>query len=125
MKRILVVEDNAPLCWLIERMLRGKYVVTLRHNVLDAIAWLSEGNACDLIITDLAMPEMTGLELLEFVKDSGINGDIPVIVLSANDDQSQECITKGASCFVLKPFNPQQLLAQIQTVISQRVQLLN
>jgi two-component system, chemotaxis family, chemotaxis protein CheY len=64
MKRVLVIEDDASLGWLLERMLRGKYEVILMNNALDAWSWLTDGNVCDLVITDLNMPSLSGLQLL-------------------------------------------------------------
>jgi two-component system, chemotaxis family, chemotaxis protein CheY len=117
MERILVVEDNAPLCWLIERMLRSRYCVSVLSNPLEAVSWLQDGNHCDLIITDLEMPEMTGIDLLQVLKSGGLYQQIPVIVLSASDDKAAECFKEGASAFICKPFNPQQLSETIRNVL--------
>ena len=62
MKKVLVIEDDAPLCWLLERILRGKYEVILMSNGLEAWSWLSDGNSCDLIISDVKMPSLDGVE---------------------------------------------------------------
>jgi two-component system, chemotaxis family, chemotaxis protein CheY len=117
MARILIIEDNAPLAWLLERMLRGKYCITVMNNGLDALLWLAEGNTCDLIISDLQMPSVSGIELLENLKQSGLYSEIPVIILSAMEESVKECIALGAFCCIAKPFDPQKLLQQIKLAL--------
>lgn len=120
MNRILIIEDNAPLAWLLERMLRGKYGITVMNNGLDALLWLAEGNLCDLIISDLHMPAVNGVELLESLKQSGLYSEIPVIVLSGVEGSTEKCMSLGAFSCVTKPFDPQKLLAQIKLALPSR-----
>ncbi|HEY0744775.1 MAG TPA: response regulator [Chryseosolibacter sp.] len=121
MKKILIVEDNAPLCWLIERILRGNYHVTLHDNALDAVAWLTEGNTCDLIITDLQMPGMSGVEFIRFLKQSGLYVHIPVIVLTADETGIDECMNEGAASYLIKPFVPQHLVRHVTENLTRNV----
>lgn len=53
MKRILVIEDDMPLCWLLQKILSRKHDVTIMRNGMDAWSWLTDGNVPDLIISDL------------------------------------------------------------------------
>jgi two-component system chemotaxis response regulator CheY len=123
MKRILIVDDNAPLGWLLERLLRDKYLVTVMSNGLDACSWLSDGNNCDLIISDINMPSVNGIDLLEYLSDSGIFNTLPVIILSALDDSKDRCLSLGAFVFMQKPFEPQQLLANIRNALESSLHL--
>lgn len=120
MQKILVVEDNAPLCWLIERMLRGKYVVVVMNNGLEAMSWIQDGNKCDLIISDINMPEINGLDLLNMIKSSGLHSETPVIMLSALEEGLKIASELGASACFLKPFNPQQLLQSVGSLVSKQ-----
>ena len=106
MKRVLVIEDDEPLCWLLEKILTGKYEPIIMRNGLEALSWLSDGNLPDLIISDVKMPTLDGIELLENVHASGILRDIPVIMLSASDEpeQRKRCMALGASNYLIKPF---------------------
>ena len=61
MKKVLVIEDDAPLCWLLEKILSKKYEVVVMNNGLEAWCWLTEGNHPDLIISDIKMPSLDGL----------------------------------------------------------------
>jgi two-component system, chemotaxis family, chemotaxis protein CheY len=118
MKRILVIEDNAPLCWLLERMLRGNYHVTMMSNGLDACSWLMDGNTCDLIVSDINMPSLSGIELLQYLRNNGMFNAIPVIILSGLEDSRNECAELGAYSYFVKPFEPQQLYADIKNALS-------
>ncbi len=116
MKRILIIEDDEPLCWLLDKILTGKYDPVIMKNGLEALSWLSDGNLPNLIISDLNMPALDGLELLENVRSSGILRDIPVIMLSASDEpeKRRKCLALGASNYLIKPFEPQLLIEEIE-----------
>jgi len=116
LKRILIIEDDEPLCWLLEKILKGKYEPIIMKNGLEALSWLSDGNLPNLIISDINMPTLDGIELLENVRSSGILRDIPVIMLSASDDSEKrkKCLALGASNYLIKPFEPQLLIEEIE-----------
>ena len=79
----------------------------------------------DLVITDLIMPEMNGIELCQFIKNEILTQHIPVIILSArgSTDDMLEGLVKGADDYLSKPFNEQILLAKIQTMLFNRQKL--
>lgn len=118
MNRILVIEDDAPLCWLLERILRGKYEVIIMNNGLEAWSWLSDGNSCDLIISDVKMPSLDGIELLENLSNSGLFRNIPVIMLSGFEDSMDQCLALGAFAYLVKPFEPQKFLSEVNRAIA-------
>lgn len=109
MKKVLIIEDDEPLCWLLERILGDKYKVHVVNNGFEALSWLSKGNMPDLIISDLNMPSMDGRKLLETLKNSGFYQDIPVFILSCHLDEKtrKECLEAGATDYFVKPFDPQ------------------
>lgn len=116
LKRILIIEDDKPLCWLLERILKDKFDVTFLQNGLDGLAWLSSNPLPDLIISDLHMPSLDGIELLENIQTSGILRHIPVIILSGSEDpeKRRKCLALGASSYLIKPFEPQLLIGEIE-----------
>jgi two-component system chemotaxis response regulator CheY len=120
MKKVLVIEDDAPLCWLLEKILSKKYEVVVMNNGLEAWCWLTEGNHPDLIISDIKMPSLDGLELLENLSSSGLFRDIPVIMLSAFEDphKRKQCLDLGAHAYLVKPFEPQLLLDTVGSALS-------
>jgi two-component system, chemotaxis family, chemotaxis protein CheY len=119
MNKVLVIEDDAPLCWLLEKILRGKYEVIVMNNGLEAWSWLSDGNSCDLIISDVRMPSLSGIELLENLSNSGLFRNIPVIMLSGLEDSRDECLSLGAFAYLVKPFEPQKFLNEVSRALLQ------
>lgn len=113
MKKVLVIEDDEPLCWLLEKILRGKYEVIVMNDGMEAWSWLTDGNECDLIVTDIKMPSLDGIELLENLSNSGLFRNIPVIILSGYDDLRNQCMERGAFNYLVKPFEPRQFLGEV------------
>lgn len=116
---VLVVDDKQSLSELISQFLGQTYEVTVMENGIKAIAWIQQGNVPDLIITDLEMPEMDGFELIKQVKASGMFSDIPIIVLSCRDNSADriECLRLGADDYLVKPFNPEELLIRVEKLV--------
>ena len=119
MKKVLVVEDDSPLCWLLETIMRNTYEVTVVNNGMDAWSLLSERSIPDVIISDLAMPGLDGIELLENLSESGLFRNIPVIILSGDEDPAKRkrCLDLGAFSYVIKPFEPRLLLEEVSSAI--------
>ena len=77
----------------------------------------------DLVVSDVAMPKVDGLELCKRIKTSEITGHIPVLLLTANaldDDQRIEGYEYGAEAYVTKPFNGKVLLSRIENLLTTR-----
>jgi two-component system, chemotaxis family, chemotaxis protein CheY len=125
MKKILVIEDDIPLCWLLQKILSRRYQVEIMNNGMDAWSWLSDGNLPDLIISDIKMPSLDGVELLENISTSGLFKNIPVIILSGDDDvlKRKECLDLGAFTYIVKPFEPQLLMAEVDRALTYQGQI--
>lgn len=117
--KILVVDDKQSLSELVSQFLGQTYDVTVMENGMQALAWMQQGNLPDLIITDLEMPEMDGFELIKQIKASGMFSDIPIIVLSCRDNSADriQCLKLGADDYLVKPFNPEELLIRVDKLV--------
>ena len=117
--KILTVDDKKSLSELVAQFLGQSYSVTTVENGLEALTWLQEGNIPDLIITDLEMPQMDGFELIKRLKQTGLFADIPIIVLSCRDSSKDriECLRLGADDYMVKPFNPEELLIRTEKLL--------
>ena len=120
MKKVLVIEDDIPLCWLLEKILQTKYNVMIMSNGMEAWSWLSDGNIPDLIISDIKMPSLDGIELLENISNSGLFKNIPVIILSGYEDAAKrkQCLDLGAFTYLVKPFEPQSLVTEVDRALA-------
>jgi len=122
-KHILIIEDNKNLRWLLGAMLSKQHQVTSRKDGWAAMTWLAEGNIPDLILLDLQMPRLGGLAFLKNIRNSGFFRDIPVIVISGqeNSPETAQCLDYGALAFVSKPFNPARLKQKINEAFRSEV----
>lgn len=123
-KSILIVDDDANLRMLLEYVLRKEYEVTTRDDGLSAMAWLAAGNIPDLIIADVDMPRLNGYDLLRQVGASGYFRHVPVVMLSGYDDESmrEKCLNQGALDYLLKPFKPESMMAQLHHLFTYRIE---
>lgn len=119
MKKVLVIEDDVPLSWLIERILSKKFDVVTKNNGIDAWCWLEDGNVPNLIISDLKMPNLDGVELLENLANSGYLEKSRVMILSGNEDPEKRslCMALGAVAYVVKPFEPESFIEQVERAL--------
>lgn len=117
--KVLVIEDDAPLCYLLGRILQEKFEVTVKNDPLSAMAWLSEGNLPHLILCDFDLPGVNGLDFIENLQRSGAYNQIPLIMLSGFSDKQvvEKCLAAGASAFLQKPFDPPHLIETISSVL--------
>jgi len=119
MKKVLVVDDKSSISNLIVQLLRSSYEVTAKPNGEEAMSWLQAGNVPDLIVSDLEMPKMDGFELITQLKESGYFADIPIMILSSRDSSEDrvKCLKLGAEDYLMKPFNPEELLIRIEKTL--------
>lgn len=122
-KNILVIDDEITIRTLLERFLGNHYEVTAWGNGQEALNWLQAGNMPDLMIVDLEMPSMDGMEFLKQVKSSGFFRSIPVMMLSGVDSSAErvKCLKAGALDFMIKPFNPEELIIKIDILLKIRL----
>lgn len=119
-RRVLVIEDDVPLRFLLERMLRAHYAVKITDNGLEACSWLSDGESFDLIISDVHMAAVNGIELLEYLRENILFSHIPVIIISSISDYRQQCMELGACAYLEKPFEPERLFEHIQEALESK-----
>ena len=122
MKKVLLIEDDALLCWLLEKILKNKYDVTVMNDGMEAWSWLTKKNIPDLIVSDLKMPSLSGIELLENMgKDETLKG-IPVIIHSGYEGagKRKQCLDLGAFAYLVKPFEPEFLVDEVERAIESR-----
>ena len=119
---ILIVDDDRQNRDILERRLRQLgHLVDCLSSGEEAFEWLTNFTP-DLVLLDMLMPGLSGRDVLSAMKSIGHLSDIPVIVISALDDQAQiaECIGLGAEDYLSTPFNPAVLKARISSSLEKR-----
>lgn len=115
--KILVVDDDKEIVQLLEIYIRNEgYEPVAAYNGKEALTKLNTNPDISLVILDLMMPEMDGMEVIKQVrKDS----DIPILVLSAKtaDMDKIQGLISGADDYVTKPFNPLEVMARVKSLL--------
>lgn len=113
MKRILIVEDSPTMRALVasslEELPSGVKIVEAA-NGFEALRILPR-ESIDLIVTDINMPDINGLELVSFVKSNAAYRDTPLVILSTEGSERDldKGVSLGADAYIVKPFEPQFL----------------
>jgi DNA-binding response OmpR family regulator len=121
---VLVVEDDYEMCSYLKNILSPYYSVIQAKDGMDG--WKKANRLSpDLIIADVMMPKMDGIELTRKLKEEFTTSHIPVIMLSARSDVENqiEGLTTGAEVYLPKPFNNDLLLSYVKSLLSQRVRI--
>ena len=115
---ILVVDDDKMNLAIVHKMLGIRYDVTCVSSGMDAISYLNN-NVPDMILLDLHMPEMSGLEVLEKIREQDKLSDIPVVFLTADNDRKTEIdiFKAGAMDFIQKPFIAEVVIQRISRIL--------
>lgn len=120
MTNILVVDDSATMRRMVVAALRGLGPVRFdeAQSGLEAIERLSVGPV-DLVLLDLNMPDVHGLEVLRFVRSHQAFQRIPVVVLTTRgDEESREAaLREGATLYLTKPFAPEELAPRVRELL--------
>jgi len=121
-KTLLLVEDETSILFSVQRILElsGDYEVITAANGKTAINKLAEVIP-DLIISDIAMPEMDGIEFCKHVRKSEATRSIPFIFLTAKKERILEGIQTGSDDYIVKPFKVDELLVKIKSIF-QRIE---
>jgi DNA-binding NtrC family response regulator len=117
-EKLLIVDDEPDMLKLLSMIIREKtpYEVVTTNNPLEALEFAKKGGF-DLVISDLKMPGLDGIELIEAVKK--IDEDIPIIIITAYGtvESASESMNKGGFDFITKPFRKEQILFTIDKAI--------
>jgi CheY-like chemotaxis protein/AraC-like DNA-binding protein len=123
-KTVLVVEDNPDLLVVISDIIGKAYNVITAFNGKEGLAQI-KAHSPDIIVSDILMPVMDGMQMCIEVKKNPGTIHIPIILLTALDSQETtlKCFDIGADAYITKPFNEFLLLSQIKNLIDSREKL--
>lgn len=116
-ENVLVVDDEAVIRDVCEQILKGEgYAVTTAASGREALRLVSE-NSFDALVTDIMMPDMSGLELLEIIKRTSLEVSTIVITGLGTFDMATQSDRLGAREFVVKPFTPDELSEAVRKAL--------
>jgi len=120
-KRILIVEDNEDIRSYIHSILDADYIIDEAENGVAGLEMVTLHDF-DLIISDLMMPEMDGIEMCKQLKNSIETDHIPIVLLTAKSDIENriEGLSIGADAYITKPFHPNHLIIRVAKLIEIR-----
>jgi DNA-binding response OmpR family regulator len=100
------------------RLRRAGFDVTVATDGREALR-LALSESPDLVVLDVAMPELDGLSVLDQMRTNGSTRETPVVLLSASAQESQvkDGLRRGANAYVKKPFSPEELVATIEQLL--------
>jgi diguanylate cyclase (GGDEF)-like protein len=117
--KVLVVDDDELICDLLKTALSPRYNVTVCVNGGEAMRLIGE-REFDLIVTDLILPDVTGIDVLAYAKSLDEFAEVLMITGNATIDSAASAINHGVSSYMLKPFSVQELRARVEKMIATR-----
>ena len=118
MNHIVLIDDDADIQDLIVNFFKPRgYQFSLFYDAETALNRFKEGMLCDVLITDLVLPKMSGIDLTQKIKE--INPELPIIVMTATKtaETAIKAIQHGAYDFIVKPLHFPQLLVSVERAI--------
>ena len=115
MPTILIIDDDLEMTDLLNEFLTNhKYAVHINHNPIKALEYL-QSNSVDLLLLDIMMPEMDGLNVLRKIRE---HSEVPVMMLTAKGDVADKVIglELGADDYLSKPFALEELISRINAL---------
>ncbi len=117
-KTLLALDDELSILKILDFYFNKNYNVVAKQNGKEALEWMQQGVIPDVIIADVNMPEINGLEFIRQIRSSGFFRDVPLIMLSGNEGTTDKikCLKAGADDYLIKPFNLEELDARIDNI---------
>ncbi|GAA4299551.1 two-component regulator propeller domain-containing protein [Aestuariibaculum suncheonense] len=125
-KTILIVEDNYDLQSFLKELLVKDYNILLAENGAEGYHY-AKSNFPDLILTDIMMPKMDGIEMCAMLQEDTLTKHIPVIMLTAKNSTNSKIsgLKSGAIEYINKPFNTNELLLKVKNIISSKEHIIS
>jgi two-component system chemotaxis response regulator CheY len=117
-KTILVADDNAEIRSMIRFTLQFKGYTVIEAEDGKAAFEILQRQPCDLLVSDIDMPNVSGLELLRKVRQELGNEQLPIIICSGEREvDEQDVLRRGANRMMPKPFSPVKLMEAVQSLV--------
>ena len=114
--KILIVEDNKKLLQTIEKELKKHFEVECCEDGEEAFYLIKQG-IYDLVVLDLMLPSMNGIEVLKNIRKNYIDTPVPILTAKESLDEKVEAFSMGANDYLTKPFYMEELVARIYAML--------
>jgi DNA-binding response OmpR family regulator len=120
-KKVLIVDDEKEICWLLSQALSEEgYQVSVAHSGKEGLSRVRKNGEVDLLVLDLHLPDMNGLDLLEQVRALGLQTPTVVITAFGDEESRERAAALGVRGFLDKPFEVSTLLATLLALSGRR-----
>ena len=114
--KVLIVEDEKDLAWVLSEMLKQEgYIVNKVHNGIDGLDYALT-NTYDVIILDIMLPQMNGIEVLKEIRKNGINSSVLLLTAKSEVEDKINGLDNGADDYLTKPFVTKEFLARVRAL---------
>ena len=115
-RKLLLIDDEPLMGVLLKNKFKLEYEVAVKVNGLDGLSYILDGNVPDVVILDLNMPVMGGIEFIQEIRKFNYLHQIVLIVLSGEESAASriDAFKAGADDFLIKPFNMAELSIRIE-----------
>ncbi len=117
--KLLIIDDDQVFCTLLKRRFEADYAVSAFSDPEDAVKHVRE-NKLDVVLTDLNMPKIDGLEMLQIVKTESFDADVIIMTAYAKIETAVAAMKKGAYNYIIKPFDTDELALQLKNLFEKR-----
>jgi DNA-binding NtrC family response regulator len=120
--KVLIVEDDNAMAQMCAKLIRRHgHTVVIAATGQDALAMVREGRDIDVVISDVQMPKMGGMQLLARLR--ALDATLPIILMTGYGQlfSPSEALEIGAADYILKPFEPETLIGSLERATSSRV----
>jgi len=118
-EKLLIIDDDKVFCELLKRHFEEEYAVSAFIEPEEAIKYIRE-NYVDVVLSDLSMPSLSGIEVLEIVKSESSTTDIIIMTAYAKIETAVEAMKKGAYDYIIKPFSLDEISLQLKKLFEKR-----
>ena len=114
--KVLIVEDEKDLACVLSEMLKQEgYIVNKVHNGIDGLDYALT-NTYDVIILDIMLPQMNGIEVLKEIRKNGINSSVLLLTAKSEVEDKINGLDNGADDYLTKPFVTKEFLARVRAL---------
>ena len=118
-RKLLFIDDDAVFCNMLVSYFSEEYDVTGFTDPAEAIKFI-RANPCDVVVTDLSMPGVDGLEVLQVVRSGAVDTDVVIMTAYGSIDTAVEAMRRGAYDYIIKPFGVDELSLHLEKLFEKR-----